>query len=124
MHTKIAGLSNFCGAVAAWLCLAPVAFADGPLATPSTLAPASTSAHQIFTRSLFVIWITGGIFLVVGGLLAIALVRFRARRSDPLSEPAQVYGSNQIELAWTVIPVLIVVLFFLATEVAAPFRHF
>ena len=30
-------------------------------------------------------------------------------------EPAQVYGSTQIELAWTVIPVLIVVVLFLAT---------
>ena len=31
------------------------------------------------------------------------------------SEPAQVYGSTQVELAWTVIPVLIVVVLFLAT---------
>ncbi len=30
-------------------------------------------------------------------------------------EPAQVYGSTQIELAWTVIPILIVVVLFLAT---------
>ena len=83
--------------------------------TPSTLAPASTPAHQIFDLSVFVIAITGGIFLVVGGLLAIALYRFRARKTDPLGEPAQIYGSTQIELAWTVIPVLIVVILFLAT---------
>jgi cytochrome c oxidase subunit II len=30
-------------------------------------------------------------------------------------EPAQVYGSMQIELAWTIIPTLIVVVLFLAT---------
>ena len=47
--------------------------------TPSTLAPASTPAHQIFNLSIFVIALTGGIFLVVGGLLVIALFRFRAR---------------------------------------------
>ena len=83
--------------------------------TPSTLAPASSSAHQIYDLSLFVIAITGAIFLVVGGLLTIALVRFRARKSDPLGEPDQIYGSTQIELAWTVIPGLIVVVLFLAT---------
>src|SRR6202008_1533059 len=30
-------------------------------------------------------------------------------------EPAQVYGSTQIELSWTIIPILIVVVLFLAT---------
>jgi cytochrome c oxidase subunit 2 len=83
--------------------------------TPSTLAPASTPAHQIFDLSIFVVAITGAIFLVVGGLLVVALYRFRARKSDPKGEPAQIYGSTQIELAWTVIPVLIVVILFLAT---------
>jgi len=83
--------------------------------TPTTLAPASTPAHQIFDLSIFVAAITGGIFLIVGGLLAIALYRFRARTTDPAGEPAQIYGSTQIELAWTVIPILIVVVLFLTT---------
>lgn len=109
MHTKLLGLSNFCGAIAAWLCLTPVAFAGGPLATSST--PASTSTHQIFTMFLFLIWITGGIFLVVGGLLAFAPFRFRTRKSDPSSSPAQVYRTTEIDLAWTVIPILVLVLF-------------
>src|SRR5207244_3494706 len=42
------------------------------------------------------------------------LVKFR-RRQDDVTEPAQVYGSNQVELAWTVIPTLVVVVLFLAT---------
>ena len=88
-------------------------FAQGT--TPSTLTPASTPAHQIFDLSIFVIAITGGIFLVVGGLLAVALYRFRAQKTDPAGEPAQIYGSTQIELAWTVIPILIVVVLFLTT---------
>jgi cytochrome c oxidase subunit 2 len=83
--------------------------------TPSTLAPASTSAHQIFDLSIFVTSITSGSFVLVGGLLTLALVRFRARKSDPLAEPAQIFGSTQIELAWTVVPVLIVVVLFLTT---------
>ena len=36
-------------------------------------------------------------------------------RGDDGREPPQVYGSNQVELAWTVIPVLIVLVLFLAT---------
>src|SRR6202789_1313871 len=100
--------------VEAWLLLtSPMLIAQG--ATPSTLAPASTPAHQIFDLSIFVVAITGGIFLVVGGLLAVALYRFRARKTDPTAEPAQIYGSTQIELAWTVIPILIVVVLFLTT---------
>jgi cytochrome c oxidase subunit 2 len=99
---------------AAWLFLtSDMLIAQGT--PPSTLAPASTPAHQIFDLSVFVVAITGGIFLVVGGLLAVALYRFRAQKTDPLGEPAQIYGSTQIELAWTVIPVLIVVVLFLTT---------
>lgn len=99
---------------AAWLLLmSSVLIAQGTI--PSTLAPASTPAQQIFDLSIFVATITGGIFLIVGGLLAIALYRFRARKTDLPGEPAQIYGSTQIELAWTVIPVLIVVILFLAT---------
>lgn len=104
-------LSNFFGAIAAWLCLAPVAFAREPLSMPSTLAAAATPAHYIANLSLFLIWITGGIFLVVGGLLAFAPFRFLARKSDPLSGWAQIYRRTGIALAWTVIPVLVLVLF-------------
>jgi cytochrome c oxidase subunit 2 len=114
MQTRRAQRLIRCSSAAAWLLLtSTMLIAQGT--TPSTLAPASTPAHQIFDLSIFVISITGGIFVVVGGLLAIALYRFRARKTDPAGEPAQIYGSTQIELAWTVIPILIVVVLFLAT---------
>lgn len=111
---RIRQLARFRG-VAAWPWLTVSVLAQAPQKTPSILAPASTPAHQIFDLSIFVISIAGGIFLVVGGLLAVALFRFRARNTDPLAEPAQIYGSTQIELAWTVIPILIVVVLFLTT---------
>jgi len=112
--TRISRLARISGAAASlWLTRSNLA--QGPQKIPSTLSPASTPAHQIFDLSVFVVSITGGIFLVVGGLLALALFRFRARSSDPSGEPAQIYGSTQIELAWTVIPVLIVVVLFLTT---------
>jgi cytochrome c oxidase subunit II len=59
--------------------------------------------------------ICAGIFLVVGGLLAFTIVRFRRRNTDDRHEPVQVYGSNRIEIAWTVIPILIVLVLSMAT---------
>lgn len=60
-------LVRFGNAIACILLPSPI-LAQGPQRIPSTLAPASTSAHQIFDLSIFVVSITGGIFLVVGGL--------------------------------------------------------
>ncbi len=93
----------------------PTALAQGPQATPSIWAPASTPAHEIVGVSLFVLLITGAIFAAVAGVMVFVIVKFRARESDPEQEPAQIYGSMQVELAWTVIPVLIVVVLFLTT---------
>jgi cytochrome c oxidase subunit 2 len=78
-------------------------------------APASTPAQSIFDLSMFVLTVSAAIFLVVFGLLAYAVVKFRKKKTSPGPEPAQVYGSTQLELAWTVIPILIVVVLFLAT---------
>ncbi len=66
---------------------------------------------------MLVLGITLSIFLIVGGLLLYALIRYRHRPLDvnAAHEPAQIYGSNQIELSWTVVPILIVVMLFLAT---------
>ena len=64
---------------------------------------------------MFVLALTLAIFIVVGGLLVYSAVKFRSRATDAAHEPPQVYGSTQIELAWTVIPVLIVAVLFLAT---------
>jgi cytochrome c oxidase subunit II len=78
-------------------------------------APASTPAHSIFRLSIFGLEVEGAIFVVVFSLLAYAVVKFRQRKGDDGFEPRQVYGSNQMELAWTVVPVLIVVVLFLST---------
>ena len=86
-----------------------------PLSSTNILAPASTPARTIFGLPMFVLGITALIFVVVSRLLVYSVVKFRGRGIDAGREPAQVYGSTQIELACTVIPVLIVVVLFLAT---------
>jgi hypothetical protein len=86
---------------------------DNPI--PSIFEPHSTPAQSIYHLSRFVLAITTAIFLVVFSLLTYAVVKFRNGAADAQCEPAQVYGSTQIELAWTIIPILIVVVLFLAT---------
>ena len=81
----------------------------------SIFAPQATPARSIFSLSLLVLGICGAIFLIVAGLLLFTLIRYRHRRGYTQREPAQIYGSTQIELSWTVIPILIVVVLFLAT---------
>lgn len=78
-------------------------------------APETTPARSIVDLSILVLSITGLIFLVVFSLLVYVIVKFRSRPVTAAREPAQVYGSTQIELAWTIIPVLIVVVLFVAT---------
>src|SRR3984957_17559402 len=75
----------------------------------------STPADSIRHLSLFVLGVSGLIFLVVFSLLAYVVVKFRTRAADTEREPAQVYGSKQNKLSWTNIPILIVVVLFLAT---------
>ena len=71
--------------------------------------PFASPARAEYEIALFTLAITAAIFLVVGGLIVFTIVRFRRRSTDTTrQEPPQVYGSNQIEAAWTVIPILIV----------------
>jgi cytochrome c oxidase subunit II len=89
--------------------------AGRPLSPTNIFAPISTPAHSIIGLSLFVLAVTAAIFVIVFSLLVYCVVKFGKRADDDGREPPQVYGSNQVELAWTVIPVLIVVVLFLAT---------
>ncbi len=70
--------------------------------------PLATPAAAEKDIALFAIAITGVIFVVVASLIISTIYRFRQRKGDDRQEPPQVYGSNQIEVAWTVIPILIV----------------
>lgn len=80
----------------------------------SIFSTVSTPAREVHELSLFVLAICAMIFIGVSVLLIYALVRYRARAGEN-TEPPQVFGSVQIELAWTIIPVLIIVTLFLGT---------
>ena len=111
------GAARVLALAAILLCAGASAFAQSqPALSPTNIfSPDSTPAHSIFRLSIFELEIEGAIFVVVFSLLAYVVTKFRQRKSDDDSEPPQVYGSNQMELAWTVLPVLIVVVLFLTT---------
>ena len=77
------------------LLLAPQALAE-PSQT-NIFAPQATPAKSILDLSTFVLVITGIIFVVVFTLILYSVVKFRMRPTEAGREPAQVYGSTQIE---------------------------
>src|SRR5437870_10817077 len=85
------------------------------ISTPSIFDPASTPALAIRDLSFLVLAVVTLIFIVVAGVTLYAIVRYRRRPGEDGGDPPQVYGSTQIELAWTVVPFLIVIVLFLTT---------
>jgi cytochrome c oxidase subunit II len=108
-------LRRILSVVALFLLFVSFAFAQGASPVPRIFKSESTPADSINRLSVFVLVITALIFAVVFSLMAYAVIKFRRRPTDDDREPAQVYGSNQMELAWTVVPGLIVLVLFFAT---------
>ena len=52
---------------------------------------------MIHHLSLFVMQVTGAIFIVVAALWLYVVVRYRQRDPNDASEPPQIYGSTQID---------------------------
>jgi cytochrome c oxidase subunit 2 len=93
--------------------MTPIASTVHPVA--SVLRPLSTPAESIYGLAILVIAACAAIFVVVAAILAYTIVRYRRSRHDVDREPPQIYGSNQIEIAWTVIPTLVVIVLTMAT---------
>src|SRR6266481_9439092 len=98
-----------------WCAISVVALGQTVHSAGNIFRPQATPAESVYRLSLLVLAVCAAIFLVVAGLLTFTIVRFRRRKTDDTHEPAQVYGSNRIEVAWTVIPILIVVVLTMAT---------
>ena len=81
----------------------------------SIFAPVSTPAAREADLAKMVLVLSAVVFVLVAGLIAYSVVRFRARAREQGSEPAQVYGSAQVEAAWTAVPIIIVIVLMLAT---------
>jgi len=84
-----------------------VAAAQG-VTLPSILDPASPNAASLKTLYDIIFYLGLAVFLLVEGLIVIAIVRFRRREGDP--EPAQVHGNGTAEIAWTIAPTVVVLI--------------
>ncbi len=73
----------------------------------SSIAPATDFAQRIQDLYFQIFLWTMGILAVVWIVLAYILVRFRERPDSPV--PEQVHGHLGLEIAWTIVPALIVV---------------
>jgi cytochrome c oxidase subunit 2 len=71
--------------------------------------PVTQQGRHILDLYNFVFWVAVAIFVVVELLIVIAVLRYR-RRSDVL--PKQTHGNFLLEVAWTLIPAIIVVVLF------------
>jgi cytochrome c oxidase subunit II len=104
-------------AVAVFLCVSRVLLAGQQAASPvpNIFDTQSTPADAIRRLSYFALIITTLIFIVVFSLLVYIIAKYRDRIPDDDTEPAQVHGSDRLESAWTIVPILIVLVLFFAT---------
>ena len=73
----------------------------------STFAPRSDFGTDLFGLYKDVFWWALGVFVLVEGLLLVAIARFRARPGA--AEPKPVHGHTVLEISWTLAPALILV---------------
>src|SRR5581483_10120932 len=95
-----------------WLILLPVMLLSSILlvacgeGSPSILnpeGPVANSESGVFYAILIIATI---VFVAVEGILIFSIIRFRERPGDT-TRPRQLHGNTKVEVAWTVIPALI-----------------
>lgn len=76
--------------------------------TPSILpVQGSAESEQVDTLFRVTLFIGGIIFLLVQGLLAYSVIRFRVPRTDTSDGP-NIHGNATLEIVWTTVPAVIV----------------
>lgn len=92
--------------LAALALLLTACVADG--APQDTFSPRGPSAQQSLDLWNIVFPIAVGVFVLVQGMLILAVWRFRRRKDDDDSQlPPQVAGNTRLEILWTLIPAVI-----------------
>ncbi|MDA0700108.1 MAG: cytochrome c oxidase subunit II [bacterium] len=77
----------------------------------SALDPAGPVAQAQLDIFLWTYWLSWPVMIGVFGALIYALWRFRAKNAkDATAVPHQTHGNMRLEIAWTIIPVVLVVL--------------
>jgi cytochrome c oxidase subunit 2 len=79
----------------------------------TTVIPRSDVGRDILHVYAIIAWAAAGIALVVGAVLALVLVRFRAKPGAPL--PVQTRGHTLLEIGWTIAPALVLLVIAIPT---------
>ncbi len=79
----------------------------------NVLQPAGEGAAIIANLWWVIFWMAVGVGVVVEGLIVFAMIRFRHKPNDPL--PAQIEGNTRIEVAWTLVPAVVLAVVAFAT---------
>ncbi|WNS79835.1 cytochrome c oxidase subunit II [Domibacillus sp. DTU_2020_1001157_1_SI_ALB_TIR_016] len=83
----------------------------------STLTPAGEAGQTAYDLMLLSTWIMVGVVIVVSVLFAIAILKFRRKKDDP-AIPKQVEGSHVLEMIWTIIPIILLIILAIPTVLA------
>ncbi len=75
----------------------------------STLFAAGSVADAQQDLFYLLFWISMVIFVIVEGLLIYIMFRFRTKSGRENELPEQTHGNTKLEIAWTILPVLIVI---------------
>jgi cytochrome c oxidase subunit II len=101
--------------------LAAILVAIGALALPAAafagaddnglapIDPSSENAHAISDIYWFLLVVAAIVFLAVSVPLLVFVVRYRSGGRPRTADGPQVHGSTRLELAWTAVPVLILI---------------
>jgi len=81
--------------------------------TSNALDPQSPLARTIYDLGIVSGVVLTLIFVIVTGAIIYAVFRFRARAGEP--DPKQIAGNRKVEIAWTIIPFLIVIFLLVMT---------
>ena len=84
---------------------------EGPQSTFDAQGPVSEIQKNLF---LFTFWIAVIVFIVVEGAILFVTFRYR-RRNDEL--PVQTHGNLKLEITWTIIPAIIIVIIAIPTVI-------
>jgi cytochrome c oxidase subunit 2 len=86
--------------------LVAAAVACAPNATQDSLKPQGPYAEKSYQLFVPVFWIAAAVFFLVEGALILFALRYRHRKGRE-TIPPQIHGNTRLEIAWTIIPALI-----------------
>lgn len=67
--------------------------------------PSADNARKIWDLFVPIFWLSVIVFVLVQGILLVAVIKFRRKPNQPMPRP--IHGNTKLEIAWTLVPALI-----------------